>query len=586
MSKDAVSSSSKPFAADAALPADVPSLRALCLQLQASLAQHHAVIAQQNATVQQQEQKISHLEHRLAKLLRREFGSRSERLDPDQLLLFDQEELAALSAELAAAVAEQESAEREAAEQESAAPDPHDSGKSAQRKGHGRRELPASLPREQKRYELTAEERVCPCCGEQRAEIGSELSEQLEYIPASYKVIVHERVKYACKHCEEQVALAAKPPQPVEKGLPGPGLLAQTVLSKHGDHLPLYRQEDIAARHGLILRRSTLCDWIAAAADLALPLYERMKQLALQSHVLHTDDTTVKLLDPLLDKARTARFWAYIGDAAHPYTVYDFTDSRKRDGPEQFLAGYRGYLQADAYGGYDGLFLNSPGAMLEVACWGHARRYWFEAIKTDPVRAHHALGFIQRLYQIEQSCARSTREQRCALRQAHALPILAQFQTWLAEQAPRVLPKSPIGEAFTYTLNQWAALMRYTEDGALSIDNNIAERAMKLCAIGRKNWLFVASLTGGRRAAILFSLIASAKANQVEPWAWLRDVFSRLPTIAADTDTTGSAETTALDALLPDRWLQSNPTLRWQINDLRQKERQRSQQLRRKKRRR
>lgn len=559
----------------ASLPHDAAALRALCLQLQASLAQHHAVLAQQNETVQQQAQKIAQLEQRLAKLLARTFGKQREKLDPDQLLLFDREELTALSAELAAAAAEREAAANEpaASATESAA-----QSAPAKRKGHGRRELPAHLPREQKRYELSPEQRVCPCCGEQRAEVGSETSEQLEYIPASYQVIEHIRVKYACRRCAEQVAVAPKPPQPVEKGLPGPGLLAQTVLAKYGDHAPLYRQEDIAARQGLILRRSTLCDWIAAAADLALPLYERMKELALQSHVLHTDDTTVKLLDPLAGRARTARFWAYIGDRAHPYTLYDFTDSRKRDGPEQFLSGYRGYLQADAYGGYDGLFLNSGGEIVEVACWAHARRYWFDAIKTDPARAHQALGFIARLYAIERHCAKCTAEQRQAARQTHALPILTQFKTWLDEHASRVLPKSPIGEAFTYTLNQWAALVRYVEDGALAIDNNVAERTLKPCALGRKNWLFVASLTGGRRAAILFSLIASAKANQVEPWAWLRDVFTRLPLLPP-------GDLSTLDTLLPDRWLQAHPTHRWQINDLRQQERQRSQHLRHKNRR-
>jgi len=225
------------------LPQDAAALRELCLQLQASLAQHHAVIAQQTATVQQQEQKIAQLEHRLHKLLARTFGKQSEKLDPDQLLLFDQEELAALSAELAAEVAEREAAANEAAP---SVAESSEQNTPAKRKGHGRRELPAHLPREQKRYELPPEERICPCCGEQRAEIGSETSEQLEYIPASYKVIEHVRVKYACRHCEEHVALAPKPPQPVEKGLPGPGLLAQTVLAKYGDHAPLYRLEDIA----------------------------------------------------------------------------------------------------------------------------------------------------------------------------------------------------------------------------------------------------------------------------------------------------------------------------------------------------
>ena len=197
------------------------------------------------------------------------------------------------------------------------------------------------------------------------------------------------------------------------------------------------------------------------------------------------------------------------------------------------------------------------------------------------MRAHQALGFIARLYEIERNCANCTAEQRYAVRQTHALPILAQFKTWLDEQGSRVLPKSPIGEAFTYTLNQWAALLRYTEDGALAIDNNVAERTLKLCAIGRRNWLFVASQTGGRRAAILFSLIASAKANQVEPWAWLRDVFTRLPQLA--TASSPGLAPAALDELLPDHWLSAHPTHRWQINDLRKKERQRSQQLRRKK---
>ena len=285
--------------------------------------------------------------------------------------------------------------------------------------------MPAHLPRETRRYELPLAERACPCCGEARISIGAETSEQLEYIPASYKIIEHVRAKYACRTCEEHVSLAAKPPQPIDKGVPGPGLLAQTVLSKYGDHAPLYRQEDIAARHGLVIRRSTLCDWIAAAADLAEPLYKRMIELVKESRVLHTDDTTVRMLDPLLDEARTARFWAYVGDAQHPYSVYDFTDSRKRDGPEKFLSGYRGYLQADAYGGYDGIFLQSRGAIVEVACWSHARRHWHDARTTDPARANTALGFIGRLYKIEQlardvfaadrraACAKNTRSESC-----------------------------------------------------------------------------------------------------------------------------------------------------------------------------
>ena len=345
-------------------------------------------------------------------------------------------------------------------------------------------------------------------------------------------------------------------------------LLAQVVLSKYGDHTPLYRQEDIFTRHGIILRRSTLCDWIAAAADLAAPLYERLCALVRLSKVIHTDDTSVPLLDPLVGRARPARFWAYIGDAAHPYSIYDFTDSRQRDGPAKWLEGFAGYLQADACGGYDGLYRDPQRTIIEVACWTHTRRYWWEARTTDPHRAHAALAFIARLYQIEDAARELSAEQRCALRTAHAAPILEEFHSWLDAEQPHVLPKSPIGDAFRDTLNQWQALNVYLQDGDLSIDNNVSERTVKIPALGRKNWLFVASESGGRRAAILLSLVASAKANHVEPWAWLCDVFTQLPTLDPSTDPT------ALDHLLPDRWLTTHPTHRWHIDDLRRQERQ------------
>jgi len=323
-------------------------------------------------------------------------------------------------------------------------------------------------------------------------------SEQLEFIPALFKVLVHERVKYACRSCQEHVAIADVPVKPIAKGLPGPGLMAHTVLSKYGDHLPLYRQEDIVARSGVILRRSTLCDWIAVAAVLLVPLYRRMTQRVLESGVVHTDDTSVKLLDPRKDKAITARFWAYLGDRAHPYIVYDFTDSRKRDGPQQFLNNYEGYLQADAYGGYDGIY--TGGGVVEVACWAHARRKWDEAKTTDPARAHHALALIQQLYRVERECRGATAEDRLAARQEHSLPVLKEFKAWLDVEQKTVLPKSPVGKACTYTQNQWDALVRYCELGDLSIDNNAAEQSMRPVALGRKNWRApdVLSRTSGR----------------------------------------------------------------------------------------
>ncbi len=535
------------------LPQDVAQLRALLLsereQLKDVLARYEETVAKQQRTIAQQE-------HTITQLLRRINGSRQERIDPDQLMLFTPDDLRAMSDDMKSPEAEHEVNSGEDEEGPSR----------RRRKGHGRRPLPASLPREEVRHELSPEERRCPCCGDVRQEIGRETSEQLEFVPASFKVLVHVRMKYACRHCQEHVAMAAKPAQPIDKGLPGPGLMAHTVLAKYGDHMPLYRQEDEAARHGLVLRRSTLCDWIAAAADLVEPLYLRMCQLVLLSRVVHTDDTKVKLLDPSLRQARTARFWVYIGDTSHPYSVYDFTTSRERDGPAKFLAGFRGYLQADAYGGYDGIF-KSDGAIQEVACWTHCRRYWWEARVSDSRRAHQALAYIARLYKIEAPLADASDDERREARQQHARPVLEQFGQWLDREQQEVLPKSPIAAAFTYTRNQWQALRRYTDAGFLSIDNNVSERTVKTPAIGRKNWLFVASETGGHRAARLFSLTASCKANGVEPFAYLRDLFARLPLLG------DSPDAAQLDELLPDRWLAAHPEHRWQIDDLRRVER-------------
>jgi transposase len=538
------------------LPDDPAALKALLLRerkrFDSEREQHQQTLAHYEQTVADQQQQLGQLQHRLMQLLRRLYGPKQERFDPRQLTLFDGEELAALTDEFAR-------------EQE-----PDDAGTSTRkrrRKGHGRRPLPAHLPREECRHELPDEDRACPCCGETRAEVGSETSEQLEFIPASLKVIRHVRVKYACRRCGEHVAVAAKVPQPIEKGLPGPGLLAQVVLSKYGDHTPLYRQEDILARHGITLRRSTLCDWIAAAADLARPLYERMCALVRQSKVIHTDDTTVPLLDATVGHARSARFWIYIGDGSHPYWVYDFTDSRRRDGPLNWLDGFRGYLQADAYGGYDGLYLDPGRNIIEVACWAHTRRYWWESKSSDARRAHHALAFVARLYQVESDAKELSSADRCAVRQERSRPILEEFRAWLDAEREQVLPKSPAGTALRYTENQWEALNRYLDDGDLSIDNNVAERGMKTPALGRKNWLFVASRAGGHRAALLMSLVASAKANQVEPWAWLREVFARLPLLGPSP----SAE--ELSPLLPDRWLETHPEHRWHIADQRKAER-------------
>jgi transposase len=546
-------------------------------QLELTNAQHSATVEQFTQTLAQKDNELEELQHQIKLLIQRIRGSRQERINPDQLLLFSVEELQQLAKELEEAPAAEQD---KAPELDPPALPPSD------KKRHGRKPLPKNLPREVIRHELTEEARKCPCCGETRIEMGVESSEQLEFVPAHWKVIQHDRVKYACKSCQENVEVAAKPPQPIEKGLPGPGLCAFTVLSKFGDHIPLYREEDMHSRAGRAIRRSTLCEWLFTLALLANPLVMRMKHLLLQSQVIHTDDTKIKMLQ--LGSCQEAKFWPYLGDWLHPYAVFDFTLDRKRDGPLNFLQGYSGYLQADAYSGYDCVY--APGGAIEVACWIHARRYWYQALDNDAVRANTALGFIARMSQIESQLRQSVPYQNlqgerdfqavAAVRQKYTQPILQQMRSWLdAEKASgKVLPKSIIAKAFTYTNNQWEALCRFTQLGFLSMENNADERLAKNPAIGRKNYLFVGNQQAGHNAAVFYSLVSSCKANGVEPFAWLKDIFTQLPfhregeafIQAANSQPVTSTE---LDYLLPDQWLKQNPDCVWTIDEVRRKER-------------
>jgi transposase len=346
----------------------------------------------------------------------------------------------------------------------------------------------------------------------------------------------------------EVVIAGPKPAMPIPKGLPGPGLLAHLIVSKYTDHLPLHRLERIYERQGLFLHRSTLCDWLAACARLLRPLYDLMVSVALQSRALHTDDTTVKMQELVTHLLSTARLWVYLGDAAHPYNVFDFTVNHKRDGPQHFLANYQGYLHADAFSGYDGLYLPDPrtaaARIIEVACNAHARRKFYEARGSDALRSHQALAYYRQLYELERQAKDFSDAQRLQMRQDLSVPILGQFLQWLEAQRLEVLPKSPMAEALGYALNNWAALVRYTEAGYLVIDNNVAEREMKRIAIGRKNWLFVGSPQGGRTAAVLISFTSTCHRLGVEPWCYLRNVLERLPSHPLE----------RLAELLPDEW--------------------------------
>jgi transposase len=456
-------------------PQRLPEDPALLRQMVTSLVQE----------VEAREQRLRQLQHWLEQLLRARYGPRRERVNENQLFLF-----------AVALVSAGREAPAESASEVGTEKAPAGTGKP---KGHGRGVLPKSFQRQRVVYDLAEGQRQCPQCQGDLKRIGEEVSERLEYVPASLVVIQEACQKYACaKGCT--VVTAEKPTPPIEKGLAGPGLLAQVAVSKYADHLPLHRQEEIFRRQGVELPRQTMCDWMRACAALVSPLYELMKQGVVGSKAVQTDDTPVPVLDPELPRTRTGRIWTYVGDDAHPYTVYDYTPNRSRDGPEEFLKEFRGYLQADAYSGYDHFYKEPERGIIEVACWAHSRRRFFEAQSSDLMRSTVMLAYIRLLYDVERE-ARERKldgEARRELRQKKAQPILDDIHAYLVREQPQVLPKSPEGEAIAYTLSNWKALIRYCEDGDLEIDNNGAERSLRGVAVGRKNWMFYGSDNGGR----------------------------------------------------------------------------------------
>ena len=466
---------------------------------------------------------VSLLKNRLYALLRNSYGTKSEKFDPNQLALF---------AELLEDVKQAKSQEQSKPKEKT--------------KGHGRQKLPRNLPRKKVIHDLPDDEKACKCCGKELVKIGEDKSEQLEYIPASLLILEHVRIKYACKNCEESITTADKPRQPIEKGLPGPGLLSHVAVSKYCDHLPLNRLENMFNRYGVKLNRSTMCGWMKDVAELAAPLYKLMIEGVLQSYSIHTDDTPIKLRDAHQKTKAEGRFWVYRGDDNNPYTVYDYTSNRFREGPEKFLGDYAGHMHADAYAGYNSIY--EKNGAIESGCWAHVRRKFFDAQNNDLVRSHTALAYIRRLYRIEREIKGLKIEVKKSIRQEKSKPILAEFRQWLDEQLNDqtlpVLPQSPIGKAFTYTLNQWEALNHYADDGHLDIDNNAAERAMRPIAIGRKNYLFVGSNRGGHTAAVIYSLIESAKRHKLNPFEYLHDILQKLP----------DTKISDLEKFLPDKW--------------------------------
>jgi transposase len=473
------------------------------------LATARALIAtlQEQLTTSQRE--IVSLRHQLDVLCRRLFGKKSEHVDPHQLTLALEQ------------LANEPGAVSEPIEM--------DSGETPVR-GHqrrrptGRRPLPADLPRQVTIVDVSETDKICGC-GQPKTCIGEDVTEKLEYSPASFYVVATSRPKYACPHCHAGVVQAPAPPQAVEKSLAGEGLLAQVVISKYVDHLPLHRQEQIWARHGIDLSRTTLCDWVAAVATALAPIGERLRQEVIAADYLQTDDTTVTVLRPSGGSFK-GRLWTYVDPLGHQ-VVFDATATHERDGPETFLAGFGGDLQADAYTGYDRLY--QTGRIRELGCWAHGRRRFVEALPTAPEGAL-IVALIQQLYHIERQAVTLTPDERRAVRQDRSVPLLARIDEVRQTLMRTVLPKSPLGDALRYLDNQWRVLNRFVEDGRWAIDNNRAENQLRVVAVGRKNWLFAGSLEGAHRTALLYSLLQSCRLAGVPAFAYLRDVLLRVAT--------------------------------------------------------
>lgn len=525
------------------LPDDVNELKRLLVARNQVIAEHQKTIA----TLTQQRDAFHleklRLEVRLAKALKQAYGPRADRLsDPGQLLL----DFGGLLDGLPIAAAAVPGAEDDDQSQPRRA--------SRRLRTRGRRDIGQldHLPLIEQVYELTDDLCRCPTCRAGRDRIGAAVSYTVEYLPGSFVRVKHIQHKYACRACEQNgdnpnITLAAKTNgSPIDKGLPGPGLLAYVATAKFSDYLPLHRLQHIFARQGFELDRSTMCLWMADVARLLRPIYDRMVQRALQSHVLATDDTEMPLLRP--GKAKKARMWIYRGDDSHPYNVFAFTESRKRDGPATFLKDFRGTLLADAYGGYDGIVLEQE--LPRAGCWAHARRKFVENEKAAPPVAQALLRLINRLFALEKQIKHLDADERLRRRQAEAVPLLDTLHALLVEQKAKLLPKHPLAEAIGYTLNQWPALTLFTTDPAVPIHNNLAEQQMKRIALLRKNALFAGSVRGGETAAVLSSLTSTCRRHEINSQAYLTQLLANLP------DTPISR----LDDWLPDRWKKTSST--------------------------
>lgn len=469
-----------------------------------------AMVLEQHAVIERLQTMIVHLR-------RMQFGRKSEKIDRQvEQLELELEELESAKA------AQLQELERKL--------EPVKAAAVAAARKPVRRPLPNHLPREVQTH-LPAEQ-GCPACGAELNKLGEDVSEVLEWVPASFKVIRHVRPKMCCSRCDVIVQSEA-PSRPIARGLAGPGLLAHVLVSKYADHLPLHRQSEIYAREGMDLERSTLADWVGSSSKLLEPLNEALRKYVMSAAKLHADDTPVPVLEPGKGRTKTGRLWTYVrderpaGETTAPAVWFAYTPDRSGKHPNRHLAAFKGTLQADGYAGFNRLY--DRGDVKEAACWAHVRRKFFdiEQAHASPL-AGEALKQIGELYAVESEIRGRSPAERKQVRQARLVSLIAGLHEWMQQTLRKVSRKSDVAGAISYALARWPALLRYCDDGLLEIDNNAAERALRAVAIGRKNYLFAGSDAGGERAAAMYSLIGSAKMNGLDPEAYLCHVLARI----------------------------------------------------------
>ena len=502
------------------LPSDPEKLHGMVLELQQKLADKEARIARLK-------QNYHHLLEQFRLAQQRQFGKSSESA-PNQLGLFNEAE--ETLEETGKADGEQETI-------------------SYQRNKPKRKPLPKDLPRETVVHDLDEADKVCDCCGGGLHPMGEEKSEKLEFIPAQVKVIEHIRLKYSCRHCEQnntnvEIIIAPLPASPIPKSIATPSLLSQIISSKYQYALPLYRQESLFKQYGIELSRKTMSAWMIRCSQILMPVYERLKTVQLQQRVINADETPLNVISE--DKTH-CYMWVYCTGTDSPgkdpppghggmpnIVLYEYQNSRAGACPKDYLQGFNGYLQVDGYAGYEQTTATLAG------CFAHARRKFTDAkkaqVKGKSGKADVALGMIQKLYRIEAEIKHKTIKEKQQIRQEKSAPLLDQYRTWLDKSAGQVPPKSTLGNAISYNLRQWPKLVRYIESGQLAIDNNRAERAIKPFVIGRKNWLFSNTENGANASAILYSLVETAKANGLIPFDYLRYLLEELPKEPEDID--------------------------------------------------